>query len=176
MENIPEKGAVILAANHKSYLDPVLVGLASKRPVYFMAKSELFKIKMLDYFLKKLYAFPVKRGEFDRDAFRKSIEVLKSGKVMGIYPEGGRVRDKKIGEIKPGFSLIALKSKAAVVPVGIIGSDKAMKVGGKIPKFPKIIINIGKPFKSEDISVEDKRSKLNFIVKKFEEEINRLTG
>ena len=92
IHNLPKKGAVIIVANHVSAWDPLLVAVGSPRPVHFMAKAELYQNQILARLLNALNAFPVKRGQADRNAIRKALKLLESGKVLGIFPEGTRKR------------------------------------------------------------------------------------
>ncbi|WP_244504245.1 lysophospholipid acyltransferase family protein [Salibacterium halotolerans] len=123
-ENIPETGPVLLCSNHISNLDPVLVGSHMKRSLNFMAKEELFENKTAGALLKRLGAFPVKRGSSDRRALKKGLGLLDDGHVLCLFPEGTR---SKTGEIKSGLAgsgFFALRSKASIVPVVVIGSYK----------------------------------------------------
>ncbi|MDF2657662.1 MAG: 1-acyl-sn-glycerol-3-phosphate acyltransferase [Paenibacillus sp.] len=131
-ENVPEQGAVILASNHISTLDPPLVGTPLKRVVRFMAKEELFKVPVLGTIIRNVGAFPVKRGGVSKESIRHALQLLKEGGVMGIFPEGTRGG----GMGKKGAASLALRSGAVVIPVGIIGNYKM---------FSKIKIVYGKP-------------------------------
>ncbi|RKD34521.1 lysophospholipid acyltransferase family protein [Thermohalobacter berrensis] len=134
LENIPKKGRLIICSNHKSLLDPILVGISLNRKVHFMAKKELFKNKFFSIILKKLGAFPVDRKNTDLSAIKKSIRILKEEKVLGIFPEGTRVNNENIKHAKPGVAMISIKSKSPVIPVYI---DTDYKL------FNKVKINIG---------------------------------
>lgn len=121
-ENIPKSGPVIICSNHISNYDPPIVGMTCPRPIHFLAKEELFENKIFGYILKKVHAFPIKRGMKDRNALRNGLHVLKEGHVLGLFPEGTR---SKTGEIKRGLAgagFFALRSKAEVVPCAIVGS------------------------------------------------------
>jgi 1-acyl-sn-glycerol-3-phosphate acyltransferase len=124
LNNFPMTGAVILYSNHISMLDPILIGCILPRRVYFMAKVELFKNPILRFTLKKLGAFPVKRGTADLSAIKNSLRVLKNNNVFGIFPEGTRRKQGKVKDFSFGAASIAHKSKAKVVPVGVIGGYK----------------------------------------------------
>jgi 1-acyl-sn-glycerol-3-phosphate acyltransferase len=119
LEHIPNHGAVIVCCNHISYLDPPLLGTPLKRKIHYMAKAELFRFPGLAWLLGQLGAFPVKRGGVSKDAIKRSLELLKSGKVIGVFPEGTRNRSDEPG--KKGAASLALKSGATVIPAAIIG-------------------------------------------------------
>lgn len=141
LEHFPEKGPVIVYSNHRSMWDPVILGCILKRPVYFMAKEELFKIPVFGLILKHINAFPVKRGMPDRSAIKKGLQVLSENHVLGIFPEGTRSKTGKLQEPEPGIAMIYLKSKnASIVPVAIKGNYKF---------FSNIDVVIGKPLKLE---------------------------
>jgi len=123
-------------SNHVSFLDPIIIGCVLPRQVFFMAKMELFKFPIFGWFLKKLGAFPVKRGTADLSAIKHSLKVLSEDKVFGIFPEGTRNKTGGIRAFSHGVAAIAHKSKAQTVPVAIIGKYKI---------FRPICIKIGKP-------------------------------
>lgn len=110
VENIPSTKGVIIAANHISLWDPPLIGTFLPRKINFMAKEELFDIPIIGYIIKRLNAFPVKRGTADRVAIKKAISLLKSGECLGLFPEGTRSKDGKLGEAEAGMALIAIKA------------------------------------------------------------------
>jgi 1-acyl-sn-glycerol-3-phosphate acyltransferase len=137
-ENIPDKGPLIICSNHISWWDPPLVGCSIKRRIYFMAKEELFKNPLLGYVLKAVGAFPIKRGEADRKAIKKSLEILEQAKVLGIFPEGTRSKTGELQKPEPGVALIALKSNAQILPVAIKGPYKL---------FKPVKVIVGKPYR-----------------------------
>lgn len=127
LEHFPKTGGVLVCSNHINALDPPVVGITAPRPVHFMAKEELFNLPILKPLLPKLNAFPVKRGLSDREALRKALSLLKSGDVMGLFPEGTRSKDGKLGKGFTGAGFFALKGEADVVPCAIIGPYKPFK-------------------------------------------------
>ncbi len=147
-ENIPDRGKVLLVSNHRSYLDPPLVAYAvRKREVFFMAKEELFKSPILGFLIKHWgNAFPVKRGRFDIKALKVALEILNSGELLCVFPEGTRAPKGKFLKPKWGAGMIALKAKAPIVPCLIEGSEDVMPKGSKFPKFAHVSIRFGEPF------------------------------
>lgn len=123
-ENLQEKGSLIICSNHIHNFDPIIISLVYPRQIFWMAKKQLFRYKIPAYFLEKLGAFPVDREEADLSTFKKSLKVLKNDGVLGIFPEGTRVKEIDLENAKPGVGLIALKSKTTVLPVFIEGNYK----------------------------------------------------
>ncbi len=144
-ENIPKEGAVLVISNHLSLADPPLLNLAINRPVRYMAKKNLFRYKPLDRFFRGLGAFPVHRGQPDRRAFRQAEQVLAEGLTLVVFPEGTRSRSGQLRKAFPGPALIAARSGAPVVPVGITGTEK-LERGLGILSRPRVKVNIGSPF------------------------------
>ena len=124
VEKIPENEKFIVCANHKSLLDPVFIALALDRQVHFIAKKELFEVPVLKNILKFLNAIPAQRDGKDLSVLRDSIKLIKSGKILGIFPEGTRVKEIKRENIKDGAGYIALKSKTDILTIEIISSYK----------------------------------------------------
>lgn len=147
-ENIPAGGAII-AGNHVSYLDPALLWCGAPRHVHFMARSSLFHQHILGWALPRLWSFPVKRGQPDRAAIAMAANLLERGDLVGIFPEGTRVRhegaDAELGEGHGGVAFIAMRANAPVVPVGIAGTDHAWPPGKRLPRFPKVTIHYYEP-------------------------------
>jgi len=144
-KNIPKKGAVILAANHRSFLDPFLVGCMIRRPVYFVAKKELFEKRWQGWLLNGLGAFPIKRGESDEESMATARAVLERGDALVIFPEGTRIRKGPLGRPKRGVGRLALETGAAAVPIAILGSDGARRGWRIRPVW--IRVRAGKPLR-----------------------------
>ncbi|HJV46538.1 MAG TPA: lysophospholipid acyltransferase family protein [Bacillota bacterium] len=121
LHHIPEGKGVILCSNHIHNLDPPFIASPIKRQVFFMAKEELFGIPIISFLITRFGTFPVKRGQADRASLKRSLQILKEGKILGIFPEGTRSKTGQLGKPLPGAALFALKSDAAVIPVAVIG-------------------------------------------------------
>lgn len=148
-ENIPQDRALVMASNHRSYADPVILTMPMKKPVTYMAKEELFKNKLFGWFITKLGAFPVKRGGGDMQVIDDSVAILESGRHLVIFPEGTRSKDGKVGKGKTGVALIAARSGADVLPCGIIFE------GEKLHFRSKLTLRFGKVIPASEIAVTE---------------------
>ncbi len=142
-ENIPAGGAVVVACNHRSNLDPFFLGCSFPRTIHFMAKAELWSFKPLGWLVEKLGVFPVHRGEVDREAVQRALEVLNAGAVMGLFPEGRRYREGALGDIRSGVSMFSLREGVVTIPVVIRGTDRVVRHG--IPRLPRVDVTFGPP-------------------------------
>lgn len=152
-DNVPKKEGLIIASNHRSYADPVLVSMPVRKPVTYMAKEELFENKLFAAFIRGLGAFPVKRGAGDMTVIDDCVKRLESGKNVVIFPEGTRSKENKVGRGKTGVALIAAKSGADVLPMGIVFE------GNKLRFRSKLTLRIGKVIKAEDLHFEGESPK-----------------
>lgn len=144
-ENIPEEGPFIVASNHVSHLDPVIVAINMPQNLHFMAKDDLLKIRFLGTLLKMVGVFPVKRGYQDPGAVKTALRILKKGKMLMIFPEGGRVDVSNLGKPQMGIGMLAAHSGAPVLPVFIKGSNNALPKGARFFKlFTPIDVTIGR--------------------------------
>lgn len=161
-ENVPAAGPVILASNHISNWDPMVVGSSVRRKVNFIAKEELFKIPLIGLLLKAWGAMPVKRGRGDREAISKSLEILRSDQVLGIFIEGRRNKSnpEQMGKPQPGAAMLAVKTGAPVVPM-------LVKNTRRIPCFAKVRVFIGKPLAFNDGPERDRKEAYQDISQKI---------
>lgn len=140
-ENIPEEGGIIFCPNHISNHDPVTITIAQKRPLSFMGKDSLFRIPLISFVLRKIGAFPVKRGAGDIGAVKKAIEIIQNGNALVMFPEGTRNKTEELLlEFKTGAALVAKKGNGKIVPVAIIG---------KYRLFSSITVAFGTPVSAD---------------------------
>lgn len=152
MEHLPRQGGVILASNHISWIDPVLLACwltpATGRAINWMGKAEALRWPLLGAFLRINGVFGVRRGSADLEAFRLAEGVLRSGQVLGIYPEGTRARDGRIGVFRDGVALLALRSGVPVLPVAVSGTERLWAPGALIPRHVDgVRLTIGAPLR-----------------------------
>ena len=167
-ENIPEKGPFIIAANHVSYADPVVVGVScNKIPVTFMAKKELFDVPIFGAWIKAVGCIPIMRHSGDSKPLKKVMQKLKNGGALAIFPEGRRSPDGRLQKAEAGIGLIAMKTGAPIIPVYVSGTDKALPRGKKIARPCKITATIGKPVDIiESLKFSDRRKVYESVAEK----------
>jgi 1-acyl-sn-glycerol-3-phosphate acyltransferase len=145
VERVPRRGPCILVANHSSYLDAICLGSASPRKVRFLISDEIYRMWRLRWFYYMMDAIPLRTGGSDAAALRRAMDVLRSGGVVGIFPEGQRMRDGRLGEGKMGVAFLAARSGAPVVPTAILGAHAAMPVGAAFPRPRPVRVVFGSP-------------------------------
>jgi 1-acyl-sn-glycerol-3-phosphate acyltransferase len=149
MEQLPATGPVLVVGNHVGTVEPALTAaFMPRRDVFFMAKSELFRNRLIGWFLERAHAFPVVRDSPDRAALRRALEVLAAGHVLLVYPEGTRSWDGRLlGPTHGGAGFIARHSGAPVVPVASWGSERVIPRGSWLPRRADVQVHIGEPFR-----------------------------
>lgn len=146
--HVPRSGPVIFASNHLSFIDSIVIPVAAPRPVHFLAKSSYFEKPASRWFFTAIGAIPVQRGagQAALDALDQQRALLEEGKAVALYPEGTRSLDGRLYKGRTGVAFLALQSGARVVPVGLIGTDKAMPVGAKAPsRKHRVTVRFGEP-------------------------------
>jgi len=152
LENIPEEGPAILAANHQSFLDDLLLPLVvPKRKVVFLAKADYFDKWYLRWFFKGANVIPVRRGSASASeaALRAGVEALKAGNLVGIFPEGTRSPDGNLYRGKTGVARMALEAQVPVIPVAIMGTFEALPYDRTLPRAGRCEVRFGKPLSFE---------------------------
>jgi 1-acyl-sn-glycerol-3-phosphate acyltransferase len=140
IEHIPADGGIVITPNHQTYADPPLVTIPVRRPVYYMAWSRLFEIPVFGRFIRLLRAFPVDIESRDARATREAVRLLQNGAALMIFPEGERTPDGRIQRFKPGAFRLAVSVGVPVLPVTIVGGDRAWPPGRTLPRPAPITI------------------------------------
>lgn len=149
VHNIPKEGPCIICCNHTSISDILFLGVLCPRQVHFMAKDELFKNKLLAWLFSKLGAFAVNRRTGDKGAINRAEEILKEGKILGIFPEGTRHPGEAPHKAKPGAAMLALSTKAPILPSAVYRDT------GKVKFLQKASFRFGTPIYFEEYGSEE---------------------
>lgn len=140
-ERIPRTGPLLVCSNHISWWDPPLIGCIMPRRIYFMAKEEIFRWPVLGPLFPRFGAFPVRRGEPDRQAVRTALDHLAEGRAVGIFPEGTRSRTGELRPAQPGAALLAVRSRVPILPIAIKGPFRP---------FRPVYVVVGTPFELKE--------------------------
>jgi cytidylate kinase len=173
-ENVPATGAVLLAANHSSVLDPPLIGSATDRQLSFLAKAELFDLPLLGGLIRRVNARPIRREGADPSALRTAMRVLEDRGALLIFPEGTRGDEGIIRSAKTGAGMLAVLSGAAVVPVFIKGSGRAWPRGRKLPRPARVTVTFGTALRFEAERGADRKRQYEIASREMMEAITRL--
>ena len=166
-ERVPLEGGIVVASNHFSWLDPAVLGVASPRVLYYMAKIEAHRLPGLGAFIRAFGCFPVRRGESDRDAVRLMRTIVAEGHALGLFAEGSRQRSGEPGHVQPGAAMVALQEGAPILPVAIHGTQ-TWRPGGFQPVSiawgePMILDGLpkgGRGYKEASVLVQDEIRRL----------------
>lgn len=157
---VPTSGGFILASNHASFLDPLMVGQAVKQEICYLARKTLFRYPVAGQILRSWKAIPVDRDDVDVAGMRAILNALKAGDGVMMFPEGTRTNDGKLQPARPGVGFLVAKANVPVVPVRIFGSFEAMGRGKSWPRPHKLIVTFGKPllFDTSNVKREEKQA------------------
>jgi len=175
-ENIPKSGGVILCSNHLSYVDPLIIVGYFSRHAYFMAKKEIFNNRIFGEALSFLNTFPVNRNSMDRKAIKDSIEILNSGEVLAMFPEGTRSVEGIIKDGHKGVGMISiLSNNCPILPMALSGTNKIIQKPRKRIFFPKVKIIYGNLIDTSSIIKEnDNKTAIGLILNKTMSSIREL--
>lgn len=151
LEHLPPGGALLLI-NHQSHLDPLLVGLPLQRPVSYIARESLFRVPFVGWFLKNTYAMPINREAAGTESIREAVRRMHHGFLVGVFPEGTRSPDGRLGELKPGFIALVRRAGAPVIPVGVAGSHSVMPRGAVVPRRRMVCVVFGERLSVDEVA------------------------
>lgn len=152
--NIPRRGGILIASNHQSYLDPVVLAASLHRPLNFVAKSELFSNPIGAWFMRRLNAFPLRQGKGDIGALKETIRRLKEGHMLNIFPEGARTPDGKIHTFERGVALIIRRANVPVVPACIVGAYEAWPINRPLWRASPVRLRFGPVLKLDGLNTD----------------------
>jgi 1-acyl-sn-glycerol-3-phosphate acyltransferase len=144
VENMPPRGRLIVASNHLHFLDPFALGIALPRQIVFMGKAEVFRTPVVGWIAKGVKGIPVRRGEIDRRALRRAVSVLEAEQVLGMMPEGTRSRTGQLLQGRDGVALVALRTGASILPVGLAGTQQIFPALRRLERA-ELSVTIGEP-------------------------------
>lgn len=159
LEKVPREGSLIVAINHASFIDPLMIGAFVPRHVTMMGKVELFRKPIFGLLVRLYGAFPVRRGEGDLQAVRRSLEVLQAGRALLLAPEGTRSKDGTLQRGKEGTALVALRTGATIVPVAVWGPKYLWKNLARLHRTKAELV-VGEPFRLESPTARPRREEL----------------
>ena len=159
-ENIPASGGVLVVSNHQSHFDPPLVGIGSRRRMNYVARESLFSFPPFGWLLRSVGAIPINRDGLGLSGIKESLKLLKKGEMVLIFPEGTRTRDGEIGRFHAGFTTLAARSNAVILPVAIEGAFQAWPKTKKFPGLGKIRVHFGQPIPHAEIAGRDEQELL----------------
>ncbi len=165
-EHVPPSGPFILAANHVSFVDPLVLGATCPRTIHFVMLKEYYEKPVIGWLSRKAGSFPIDPLAPATGALRKALGVLQQGKVLGIFPEGGRSQADSPLPAKGGVALLALKGGYPLLPAAIIGADKALPRGRVLPRPVPVTVRYGRPLTFPKPATEAKRDYLNEITRR----------
>jgi 1-acyl-sn-glycerol-3-phosphate acyltransferase len=161
-ELVPPQGGAVLAGNHRSYMDPIILWCVAPRFVHFMAKDELFK-GFFGWALPRLWAFPVNRAGADRAAIAQATAFLEAGDLVGIFPEGTRGTEEAMGGAHGGAAFIAIRAGVPLVPIAFVGTEKVWPKGERFPKLRRVTVRYGRPIMPDDFPPGSRREQVSLL-------------
>jgi len=159
-ENIPQEGGVLVISNHQSHLDPPLVGMGVSRRMNYLARETLFHFRPLGWLIHSVDAIPIDREGIGLSGIKESLRRLKRGEMVVVFPEGTRSADGEIQPFRPGVTTLAVRSRAAILPVAIDGAYHAWPRHRRFPRLGRVRVHYAPPILPEQVATMDERALL----------------
>jgi 1-acyl-sn-glycerol-3-phosphate acyltransferase len=175
---VPQKGPLLIVANHQSFLDPLLVGLAVRRRLTYMARKTLFRHPLFGAYLRSVRCVPVDQEGVAKDGILAVLDKLKAGHPVLIFPEGERTPNGQMQPLRPGIHLLIKRSQCPVLPVGLAGGFETFPRSAKVPRFSPIFMPatratvaavVGKPIDSKQFSAMSRQEVLEFLFHRIDD-------
>ncbi len=170
ISNVPNSGPLLMVSNHVGGVDPAIIGAWTPRPVWFMAKAELFRGRFA-WLMRGYHAFPVMRHSPDRAALRRAFDLLKHGSAVVLFPEGHRSENARLLRAQPGAGFVARRSGAPLVPIAITGTQNVLGRHSMIPRRAEVAMTFGEPFelpeRNRDGSPMDHQQSADYLMTKI---------
>ncbi|MGA2060409.1 MAG: lysophospholipid acyltransferase family protein [Thermoguttaceae bacterium] len=162
-KNIPSQGGVLVVPNHQSHLDPPLVGMACRRHMNYLARETLFDFAPFAWLIRSINAIPIDREGFGIAGIKESLRRLKRGEMVLIFPEGTRTPDGQVKQFRPGFTSLAVRSRAAILPVAIAGAFQCWPKTRTFPRPGKIRVHYGRPILPQEYEGLNEQELVNLV-------------
>jgi 1-acyl-sn-glycerol-3-phosphate acyltransferase len=164
-ERLPAVGGGLVLSNHQSFLDPMLIAVPLTRPISFLARDTLFAVPVVGWFLRRTHVMPLNReGGGSTAAIRAALKRMDDGFLVGLFPEGTRSADGKLGSLKPGFASLVRRTTLPIFPVGIAGANQALGRGSRFIKPRRVCVVFGEPFPPDEIARLSERGREEELV------------
>jgi 1-acyl-sn-glycerol-3-phosphate acyltransferase len=152
-EKLPPNGGFVLAPSHRSMMDIPFAAVVTNRRIRFMGKQSLFSLPLIGAIFTWLGGFPVARDGTDRKAVRDSVEMLRAGEVLCVFPEGTRQNGSKIQPLQPGAAYLALRAGVPIIPIGMAGTEEILRATKTpVPRFGRVVLVVGEPIMPEALA------------------------
>ncbi|MGD0384390.1 MAG: lysophospholipid acyltransferase family protein [Thermoguttaceae bacterium] len=165
-KNIPSQGGVLVVPNHQSHLDPPLVGMGCRRHMNYLARESLFVFAPFAWLIRSINAIPIDREGFGIAGIKESLRHLKRGEMVLIFPEGTRTPDGEIKQFRPGFTSLAVRSHAAILPVAIAGAFQCWPKSRTFPRPGKIRVHYGQPVLPQEYEGLNEQELISLVEKR----------
>lgn len=168
-DNIPGEGGALILCTHQSHFDPVLIGVTFNERLNYLARRTLFKNRIFGLIITLLDAIELDRDRSGLAGLKETMQRLKRGEKVLIFPEGTRTTTGQMSELKPGFLSVARRSKVQLVPVAIVGAYDALPKGSKVPLRHPLRLQVGRPIENSEIATLDEEATLQLVTNRLRE-------
>ena len=172
--NIPAQGGALVVCNHQSHFDPPVVGLGCPRPMSYLARDTLFRFRPFGWLLHSVGVIPLNREGTGLAGIKEALRRLKRGELVVVFPEGTRTRDGEVAPFRPGFTALAARSGAAILPAAIEGAFQVWPRWKKLPGLGRIRVHYGEPIPAAEVAGRSDRELLAEVERRVREHVGQL--